>query len=708
MKATLRLTAVQLHERYKYLHLVPWFLVHATTSEGATEIVRQVRSRPLAEHDPATRRFWCSFEHDVLAVKDGLPPSIQLIQECDALANASLHEGVGEGWHRTAGHEKTRAPSSSLAHIKQNSRLKDIIRRCRTLIRKHGPKAKAMIRYEWYNSKRLLQTDPKRMWQPRKISTKAFYRRIYREDSKAQDNWSSIMQRVPLDHPVITEDLSAKAQMDKEWLSLVLVPLEYYSVPNRMPTAGPPEPGADPDGREYFQVIAKIDGRARDHAMHTFESADDVTRTAQLCFSLQFFDRWLDPCDHDDGVLRVHAAADSEWTLPSQLGDQHTLVTKMTHYCRAVEDPEHEALVVLSKPELARTNLPLMDERCPVLCLVHYLRGHGWDPVAKAVQHTRAPLEKSREPFDGRDGCSRKFYFQCLVNLMKHLPQSSTGVIPSSEPQLFYKLLLRGQHVTPGQGHKAYVLQFNRAKVAGHLEMLPLPPPEPAGVPLADDNEEFGTLPLPEPKRKSRASSAGAFRTAGGDGAVVALGGGGGGSSGSGGPAPAPPPLPLPPAAGGGEGSPLVGPEGGGDGVAEVELEFFGMPPIPPAVPSPKRRANQRKTKGDWKPGIQGTGTEVLYMPDYVDPKGKPAPNLKLRCDKHDACEKRRGNTEGHTKHYGNIELIAFLWAWYEVDWPTAPRMMTHAQEFPPQSAVDAIMANHRQELEEIAARCGL
>ena len=58
MKATLKLLAVQMHTRYKYFSLVPWILVHADTVSGATEIEKQVRARPLEEHDAVTRRIW--------------------------------------------------------------------------------------------------------------------------------------------------------------------------------------------------------------------------------------------------------------------------------------------------------------------------------------------------------------------------------------------------------------------------------------------------------------------------------------------------------------------------------------------------------------------------------------------------------------------------------------------------------------------------
>ena len=93
----------------------------------------------------------------------------------------------------------------------------------------------------------------------------------------------------------------------------------------------------------------------------------------------------------------------------------------------------------------------------------------------------------------------------------------------------------------------------------------------------------------------------------------------------------------------------------------------------------------------------------------YVDRDGNPAPNFKLKCDKHPGvCEKRRGDTVAFTRRHGRIECIAYLWAWYMIEWLTKPTKATHAQEIPTQAQIDAIVADHREALEDMTARLGV
>ena len=66
MRAMLRLTATTMMTRCKYFSLVPWRFATCDTQAGARECLNQVRSRPLEEHDPATRDVWQRIETDVV------------------------------------------------------------------------------------------------------------------------------------------------------------------------------------------------------------------------------------------------------------------------------------------------------------------------------------------------------------------------------------------------------------------------------------------------------------------------------------------------------------------------------------------------------------------------------------------------------------------------------------------------------------------
>ena len=81
--------------------------------------------------------------------------------------------------------------------------------------RSHGKRAKDMVCYEWFHYKRVLQTNVKQQWQPRRMTSKRFYKRVYRDDAKAAENWSIIAKRVPLERPVETEELGNKQKWIK-------------------------------------------------------------------------------------------------------------------------------------------------------------------------------------------------------------------------------------------------------------------------------------------------------------------------------------------------------------------------------------------------------------------------------------------------------------------------------------------------------------
>ena len=340
--------------------------------------------------------------------------------------------------------------------------------------------------------------------------------------------------------------------------------------------------------------------------------------------------------------------------------------------------------------------MALTDENCPVLTIYGHLRANGWENAQRALVHDRVPADKTPKLFDGRGGCSRKYYLQTLLDLPTYLALSTTHRIPSNDLVLFYRLLLRGERVTPGLSNKEYILQFNRAKSTKPKELLALPAPGGGGAaPL--DPDDFGVLPLQDRKRRAPKSTDVVRR---GGAANVAKGGGGAASSSG---VPGPPVVPL--GAGGAvcPGPDLVDPVGPGG--AGADGEDFGADPLSvPEPPAPKRR---KLDKPDWKPAIPGTTTEICFML-YVHVGGKADPNFLFKCDKHTGCKKRRGYIDRYMARHGVVECAAYLWAWRDIQFPTKPTMMTHAQENPTQSQVDAIVANHRPELEAMIARCGL
>ena len=266
-RSTLKLAASTLAKRTKYFGCVLWYFVHATKREGAVECIRQVRATDLANHDPLTRRIWRDLEADLVAVSDGFAPSDALLAEVASLERCPLDESCGEGWHRTATHEKQRASASSVLHLKMNARLKQVIRTCRSLISRHKGKAKDMLRFEWFNFKRVLQTKKRHLWRGVNMKRRAFYLRLYRQDSKSRESWASIAVRVKEDH-IETEQLDNTGQLQREYMNQAFAIGHYYSVPCPRPELVDNGTSRLLPETTYFQIVNKQDGRARDKIAH--------------------------------------------------------------------------------------------------------------------------------------------------------------------------------------------------------------------------------------------------------------------------------------------------------------------------------------------------------------------------------------------------------------------------------------------------------
>ena len=179
LQSLLRTAADLLFQRWKYLNVVPWAFATADTVEGAAHCMRQVRAKPLAEHDPATRDIVGRLEADLLARAAGGPCSDALKAEVKRIRHTPFDESCGEGYHRTTNHEKVRAPSATVAHLKRQTRVKGVVKTVRSFKAKHGQRGIAIFDYEWHHFTRLLQTRHNHRWRVRRIKPHMFYKKDF-------------------------------------------------------------------------------------------------------------------------------------------------------------------------------------------------------------------------------------------------------------------------------------------------------------------------------------------------------------------------------------------------------------------------------------------------------------------------------------------------------------------------------------------------
>ena len=355
------------------------FFATANTVKGALECVKQVLKRPLGDHDPKTRDFLQRVGNDLEARSRGEECTTALAKQVKVIKNSSLDETPGEGIHRGTNHEKTRAPSASSVHLKQKIRVKGVVKTLRGFCKQYGEPGQAVVRYEWEHYGRILQSCPRYRWRPKRMQLISLLKRVYREDAMAQEAWSAILSRVPLERPVEPEAAHAREPYEREYLQSVLRPGGRYCVDREV--TGMTEAGTEntTTKRDYFQIVAVVNCKSRDHEMHTVFSADDVARTASLAMEVQVMDRWtLEGDVGDGGVTRVYAEADPEWLVPHRIATFDDFVNRLWKFERVEPDPENSSCVLWSGCVRGKPDIPLMDARCPTAILLLNIQNQGW------------------------------------------------------------------------------------------------------------------------------------------------------------------------------------------------------------------------------------------------------------------------------------------------------------------------------------------
>ena len=131
--------------------------------------------------------------------------------------------------------------------------------------------------------------------------------------------------------------------------------------------------------------------------------------------------------------------------------------------------------------------------------------------------------------------------------------------------------------------------------------------------------------------------------------------------------------------------------EDGDDVVVEIP-KGPGEPRPPPAA-----------ARADFR--FDGIGYRLRYDPDYVAPGGVEfSANWQIKCNNplRKNCVKKRRVSARSTKDRGDIEPLAFLHSWAEMDAPPGTR---HFLVNPNQDVVIAYTAAYGDELRDVLAR---
>lgn len=373
----------------KYLGTIPWLFTTADTVKGAAKCVELVNKYPLEEQDPFVVYFVGRVGNDLRIRAAGGDLSTDLALEVRRAKWGSLNESCGEGYHRGTNHEHVRSPSATTIHLKSKVRQKNVIKTCRSFAHKYKEAGKAVLRLEWMQFARILQTSRKRRWRNRKMPFLAVLRRVYRQDERALENWSAILRRVPLERTPVTGDPSVRDRLETECLENLLLPKRHFGVDHSVTERRDDGTAAEVVKRELFTVVNVQHSKARRSLMHTVETADEVESTQPFALEVQFTDRWRDPdAVGDETSLRVFAESDPEWVVPNRIASFGEFTNRLFRYEEATPDAEHPACEVWSGMHKALPSIPIMDERCPAILQIAALKKFGWRPAQHAVTHT--------------------------------------------------------------------------------------------------------------------------------------------------------------------------------------------------------------------------------------------------------------------------------------------------------------------------------
>lgn len=565
----LRASAGDLDERTRYTRSVPWSFASADTPDGAANCLAQWESIPPCEHDSLTVDTMAAFEDDIKAVASGQDCSRRWSDEVQSFCTAPLDESAGEGYHRSTHHVVTRAPGAGEAYIKQSVRVDENIRVARSFIIRHKRAGRRILRFEWYNLTRVLQTGKQKRWKPVKMKLRSFFARIYRQDDMASDDWSSFLAKLKPGCVPSAEVPKERwvEELAREYLGALFQPLCYYTYPTTQESMDGSGALVQQTTTRAVQVLRINTGSRRTHTIATWrrEKAD-----AKLALRIQPLAIWQE----SETGLHVYSDGDPHWAEPTDLASFTVLRTQLkVSYCVSASGDSAQCQA-LQDFKVAVPMMPLTDKKCPTLLVLGELKRTGWrqSPTVPVIHD--ANMEKL---CDTRGGTSMKPYLQCLLNLERSL--QFTTVMPSGGNQSYYRCILSGKRAEASMSDhqcKAALLDVDPCLVPLEDGALAIADGSAEPTAILDGDEDMvvvvGSSPLPAAAAKKARFTQTPFLPLP-DGFVLV--------GGKAVPKVAPPPAPAPlvwevPLA-----EPIHSPGG---------LPAIGLPPLPPppdAPPSP-------------------------------------------------------------------------------------------------------------------------
>ena len=303
----------------------------------------------------------------------------------------------------------------------------------------------------------MLQLDPKHRFRAKGVPTQQAREIIYREDKRANEDWSAIIEGTPENRVVVPERASDKEALEREWLLAALDTNRFYSVRRQQEQRTEDGNVATIEVTEFFQVLQIQHARSRPHLVHTVNTADDPIFKFGISLNVVMCEPWRVP-DVEPGVgsREGFPVTGSEWVAPSRIAHFNDWLSSLERWNTYRPHPVAAGCLVLSDAERAQPRWPLTDERCPVLTITAALRDKGWVAEDRLVEHRDLSLV-----YDGREAPRMRFYYTLLLFALQQGLRLSAGRVPPQQPSAFYRVLLKGIAAAPGQGNEFYMKLLN-------------------------------------------------------------------------------------------------------------------------------------------------------------------------------------------------------------------------------------------------------
>ena len=290
---SLRQTASLLELRWKHLGCVPWVFSQADERDGAAEFLAGATSRPLEQQDALTKYLYYTFRDALQELAAGGPCDPLLSEEVSVVCQTPLDESCGEGYHRSTHLTRIRARASKSPYIKMTTRLNQNLCHLRRVL-SWGLAGKRVLRYEWRNWSRVLQTKRRSLWRKSHMSATKVFERLYRMDDMAEQDWGSVATTLAApgqgpspDAPVVDAAAHQYGPLRVEYLLDLLHTQTWYQV--EVPVQRQDENGELVRVRElkHFQLLNITSIRSRPRLMPTIESWEDPALPNALALNIQ-------------------------------------------------------------------------------------------------------------------------------------------------------------------------------------------------------------------------------------------------------------------------------------------------------------------------------------------------------------------------------------------------------------------------------------